>query len=293
MSNIGGDINDPATLGTLKGAMDELGSECVEQLEAFIQASIHCSEIDRKSLGEIFGVEHETDDDLDLAECALDAVELLAFRNSLKSLPLILRCFNWLEKYNQADMLSAAAPAIIANFSAEAVFPVMEFVVNGRGAETTKAVVLDCIREFGDRNPYIQSPLAPHLISCLENASIHAKLLNAMFANLASQWKMVEAAPAIERAFSNNLIDCSVTGNWEMVRQQLQVTGLNLPMPAQPFNSMAELRHKLGVGLFSDRPLLEDGEIDEDAVSQYLETVCQAFSESSEFQTLRKGGCFR
>ena len=99
---------------------------------------------------------------------------------------------------------------------------------------------------------------------------------------LAIDWKLVEAAEAIERAFALNKIDCGYTGDWEDVRKELCVKGLGLPMPPKPFNSVDDFRRKIGIGCFSEQALLNMGEFDDDAVEKYLERACREFAVSRE-----------
>jgi len=70
-------------------------------------------------------------------------------------------------------------------------------------------------------------------------------------------------------------------GNWESGRD-LAVEGLGLKMPVNPHNSIAGLRTRLGVGIFSDRPVFAPDEIDHDAEQAYYERANAAFSKSIE-----------
>jgi hypothetical protein len=92
----------------------------------------------------------------------------------------------------------------------------------------------------------------------------------------------VEAAEPIERAFAANVLDAGMLGDWEAVRRKLGVQGLGLKMPDHPYNSVELFRHKMGVGIFSDRPIFGFGEIDSDAQEAYYQRTHETFSKSSE-----------
>ena len=94
----------------------------------------------------------------------------------------------------------------------------------------------------------------------------------------------VEAAEPIERAFAANLLDVGMMGDWEKVRRKLGVEGLALKMPENPHNSFERLRIRMGMGIFSNRPIFRFGDIDHDAEQAYYERAYQTFSKSSEAQ---------
>ena len=91
-----------------------------------------------------------------------------------------------------------------------------------------------------------------------------------------------EAAEAIERAFANDCLDVGMLGDWEDVRRELGVQGLGLQMPKHPHNSMEQFRRRVGIGIFSDRPMLADGEPAPEDEQAYYKRAWDLFSKSDE-----------
>ncbi len=94
--------------------------------------------------------------------------------------------------------------------------------------------------------------------------------------------RAVEAAEAIERAFANDRLDVGMIGDWEAVRRKLGVEGLGLEMPKHPHNSIEQFRRRVGIGIFSDQPIFDDGEPKTDAEQAYYEQAWDLFSKSNE-----------
>lgn len=68
-----------------------------------------------------------------------------------------------------------------------------------------------------------------------------------------------QAAPHIEKAFSNNQLDCGMAGDWETVRAKLEVDSLGLPMPVDPVNCVVAIQRRMEVRVLSERSLAADG----------------------------------
>jgi hypothetical protein len=94
--------------------------------------------------------------------------------------------------------------------------------------------------------------------------------------------KSIESAELIEHAFSANQLDVGLAGDWSAVKQILNAKGLGLEMPDEPVNSMVVLRARMGFGIFSDRPLMEDGEPNDEALEEYYENAIAHFAASDE-----------
>jgi hypothetical protein len=99
----------------------------------------------------------------------------------------------------------------------------------------------------------------------------------------------VEAAEAIEQAFANDYLDVGVIGDWQAVRKKLGVEGLGLKMPERPYNSIERLRHHIGIGIFSDRPLVDGDERISEAEQAYYDRAYDLFSKSNEAKQVVDG----
>lgn len=95
----------------------------------------------------------------------------------------------------------------------------MDFACNGEHPSAARTRVLESIRALSDRHPSIVGLLAPRIVSALDNAASGDVYVNAIFMSLTLDWRIDEAAEAIERAFSQDLIDCGFAGNWEQIRE--------------------------------------------------------------------------
>ncbi len=94
--------------------------------------------------------------------------------------------------------------------------------------------------------------------------------------------KATESAELIERAFAANQLDTGLAGDWTAVKEILKVNGMGLEMPDDPVNSMAILRARMGFGIFSNKPLMDDGVPDEEALQEYYENAIEHFAASDE-----------
>jgi hypothetical protein len=158
----------------------------------------------------------------------------------------------------------------------------MEFAADARQSCTARVTVLESIKDLGEQHPAIAQSLSPRIVAVLENAAENPVLVNTDLMGLAIDWKRPEAAEVIERAFSMNKIDCGCFGDWDAVRRELHVEGIGLAMPERPFNSLDDFRRKVGIGCFSKEMLFNMDEFDDQAVENYLNEACRAFSVSPE-----------
>ncbi len=233
--------------------------------------------------------DHEYDvifNDLNPSYGGLKASELLAYGNRVASIPSILRFFCWLENTDQEDETVVACDSVVASFGPEAALPLMEFAIEGPDCPTTRCAVIEGIRIIGNAHLTLQDELASYVVRGLKDPHRLDIRVNSQLLCMALRWRLAEAAPEIERAFSENRIDCGMAGNWEFVRSELRVKGLGLPMPTKPVNSQEDLRRNVGIGAFSSDILIMVREIQKDAVEPYLNSACRAFKRSDEARTL-------
>ena len=284
----GGEIVQRVSCGSsqrMRETASELNAADVAALEEMIKAVRARDDLSDNDYERIFG-------DHDAVDRGIDAAELLAHKNSIAGVPTILGFYCWLEHEGEGDLLASHGPQILANFGPEAAQPIVRWVVESRGNAPAKCTILEGMKELGDKHPTVQGEMGPFVVRGLEDPQRLAPKVNTWLMMLAIEWQLADAAEVIERAFSANRIDCGMAGDWEDVRKQLHVEGLGLAMPAKPLNSMVEFRRNMGVGAFSQEPLHMMGEIQEEAVTKYLENACQAFARSDEGKTLLPDGGF-
>ena len=231
----------------------------------------------------------------DPIETGINAGKLLARSHGKNAIAAIARFFDWLDQHDELNnlfILCERGPDIIECFPADAAIELFVYTLEAPLGETPKSVITTGIDLLGNKHPEIQGLLAPLIIMALEEAESHSPEINSQWMMLAVEWQITEAAEAIERAFSNDRIDCGVMGGWNEVRRELHVEGMGLPMPEKPYNCLDGLDHNLGVGAFSKEPLHRFGEPNEEAVEKYLDTACTAFARSPEGRALLPEGHF-
>ena len=184
------------------------------------------------------------------------------------------------------DWASEELPHVFGKIGNSASEPLIEVAKNRDNPEFIRSIaarglrcVADCHAETRDR-----------VVACLTEMMVHAVESDLDFNTTLMvelvRLHAVEAAEPIERAFAANLLDLGMMGDWERVRKQLGVEGLGLTMPEHPHNSVERLRSKMGFSIFSDRPIFQDGDIEDEAADAYYERAYETFSRSSEAQPI-------
>jgi hypothetical protein len=194
------------------------------------------------------------------------------------------------------DWSSEELPHVFGKIGQSAIEPLSHLARDERESEFVRLIAARGLGRVAAYHPRARDPIVACLAELMakavdEEAADDVEFNSTLLVELV-ELQAVEAAESIERAFAGDLLDVGVIGNWEDVRRTLGVEGLGLEMPENPQNSIEEFRAQRGVGIFTDRPIFEDGEIDHDAEQVYYERAWATFSESSEAQQVidRFGG---
>lgn len=137
---------------------------------------------------------------------------------------------------------------------------------------------LECIAR---NEPQCRNRIAAALTTLMQHAAEQDVRLNTNVLCVLVDLEVVEAAEPIERAFAGNHVDVGMFGPWEEVRIKLNVPGLGLEMPEQPYNSLDHLRFALGQSAEDASVFDEYGDLDKDAADSYFETTIEGFSQSA------------
>jgi hypothetical protein len=182
------------------------------------------------------------------------------------------------------DWASEELPHVFGKIGESAIDPLMHLAGDARAKQFARSIAVCGLRRVADYHPETRDRVVARLAEMLAGADEdHVEFNTTLLVELV-ELQAVEAAEPIERAFAGNLIDVGMMGDWEDVRRTLGVEGLGLKMPDNPHDSIGRLRAQLGMGIFSERPLFRDGEIDADAERAYYERASATFSKSSEAQ---------
>lgn len=196
------------------------------------------------------------------------AAELLEFLNFLAT-----EDDDWnLEEY----------PRVFAMLGPETLEVLMQFAGDQNNHPWARITAIDSILEIGTRYEASSAIATEWLTEQMRNAERNPVDVNSSLLVALLDLKAVTAAEAIERAFAANRIDAGMAGDWEEVRNELGVPGLGLAKAAHTVNSVQSLRADFGIGVFSDVPLFDEGEVDHDAVHDYCERAMKKFGASPE-----------
>lgn len=261
-------------------AKRELDASAVAALTELLQATMVSDDLSDRDYNDIFG-EHESID------FGLEAIEILAAHDVVDSVAKIAVFVDYLFTHFEADDLHDAIIDAVAMFGTDGILSVLNQAISKESNETARCVLLEAVKKWGEEQDKVPESVQQMIGKGLKESDKLPVLVNSHLMLLVIDWKLKGFGELLERAFSSNRIDCGMAGDWDAVRQMLGVEGLGLPMPERPYNSMIEFRKKVGVGVFSTKPLFLQGEIEEDAVGDYLENAMVAFSESDEGQQLQ------
>ena len=173
-------------------------------------------------------------------------------------------------------------PPVLGKIGQPALEPLTHVMRDAGREQITRSTAVRGLRSIADNYPALRDSVVERLIESMVNADDEALDFNSTLLIELVQLRAVGAAESIERAFAANRIDVGMMGDWEEVRRELGVEGLGLAMPEDPHNSIEDFRTRMGIGIFSDVPIFDDGELDPDAADAYLERADEAFKQSSE-----------
>lgn len=173
-------------------------------------------------------------------------------------------------------------PHVFGKIGEPAIEALVRLANDAEQQEFVRSIAVEGLRWVAEYYPEARKEIVVHLTKLLTNASHNVIELNSTVLFTLVDLQAVEAAEAIEEAFSRNRLDIGMIGDWEAVRQKLGVEGLGLEMPKHPHNSTKQFRIRMGMGIFSDDRIFgEDGCI-EAAEEAYYKRAESLFSQSKE-----------
>ena len=224
--------------------------------------------------------------DVDLADIELLPVTAWRTLADLKSSESVEPLIDMLCELDDEfeDWTSSELPHVFGKIGEPAVETLIRVANDTDKPEFVRSIAargLGCVVEY-------HAETRDQIVACLTEWMINASKDNIEFNTILLvvlvELQVVEAAEPIERAFAADLLDIGMLGNWEDVRRELGVEGLRLVMPDNPYNSIGQFRGRMGIGIFSDQPIFEFGELNDDAEQAYYERAWDLFSKSNEAQ---------
>jgi hypothetical protein len=173
-------------------------------------------------------------------------------------------------------------PHVFGKIGKPAIASLVRLANDAEKLSFVRIIAAEGLRRVAEYHPESRDQVVAHLTVMMTNAAETEIELNSSVLVALVELQAVEAAEAIERAFSGNRLDVGMIGDWEEVRKRFGVEGLRLEMPKHPFNSIAQFRTRMGIGIFSDEPIFDEGERETEAEQAYYERAGTLFSKSKE-----------
>jgi hypothetical protein len=150
-------------------------------------------------------------------------------------------------------------PHIFRLIGVPAIAPLTAYLADDSHLAFPRVCAADGLREIAMHHPDKRSEVVAVLTAELARHQKGLYELNGLLTADLLDLKAVESAETIERAFAANVIDETITGNWECVRKDLGVPGLGLvpdrspgrPIHREQFGPSEEFRQRF----VSDDPL--------------------------------------
>lgn len=265
----------------------EVDSRAVASLTALLESVAVRGEMDNETFVELFGPD-------DPVDAGVTALEILANHNVVDAISSIVDFVGLqISEGMDDEYLLDDIPDALDSFGEEGIASLLEHAVSSELNERARCVLIQAVKQWGDHQDTITKSVQILISHGLDNAANHPIRVNTELMMLVIDWELEGFGESIERAFSIDRIDCGMAGDWEDVRQMLHVEGLGLSMPERPHNSLAEFRIRLGAGIFSKKMIFLDGEIQEQAASEYLDNAVREFTLSDEGRNFEGGYLYR
>jgi len=262
-----------------------------EKKDGYYIATCRVSKDDVPSLIEIASKWSDPDwpdDDLG-PDPDLDAIELLpvtAWRTlaDLKSSesvePLIHMLCELGGEYD--DWAAVELPHVFGKIGKPAIGAIVQLANDADKQDSIRSIAAEGLHRMAEYHTETRDEVVACLAEMMMKAAHNNIEFNSTLLVGLVDLRAIEAAEAIEQAFANDRLDAGMIGDWEAVRRKLGVEGLGLEMPPRPHNSVQRFRRRMGIGIFSDKPIFDHGECLPDAEQAYYKQAWDLFSMSNE-----------
>ncbi len=139
------------------------------------------------------------------------------------------------------EWVSDELPQVFGKIGAAAIEPLKSICVQTATPKYARTTAMRGLRFVVEGDPETRATIVPFLVELMTHATDTDVQFNSYLLMELVDLRGVEAAEAIEQAFSRNALDHGMMGDWEKVRAELEVPSLGLPMPEKPYNSLKDL----------------------------------------------------
>lgn len=176
------------------------------------------------------------------------------------------------------DWTLGEAPVVFGKIGESAVAPLFEVAANTKVNVWTRTVAARGLRWVAEFHASARDRVVALLTELIENCAENSIQFNSTLVDELVELRAVGAADAIERAYAANQVDHFLDNDWEQVRKKLGVEGQGLKMPKNPHCTLGFLRHRMGIGVFSDRSVfLEQGDEGDKVFEEAHEATKEAY----------------
>jgi hypothetical protein len=136
--------------------------------------------------------------------------------------------------------------------------PSLEYLLDPSHGTYARIAAAKTLSEIGTRHPETRDDCVRSLIAALEKYRENDETVNAFIISYLMTLKAAEAAPLVEKAYLEDLVEIGVCGDYEEF--QIQVGLLKKRLTPSPFTSEAELKRLLGGAVTMDEARKRQGE---------------------------------
>jgi hypothetical protein len=145
---------------------------------------------------------------------AVHAWRALGQLHAVEAIHPLVKLFSRVDEKDD-DWVIDELPVVLAQIGPLSVAPVAEYLVNLEHGEGARLTAESALEQLALTYPEAREECAAALVAALENYRTNPEDLNAFLALAIADLKYTEAYPLVEKAFSEDLIDPFIMGDWE------------------------------------------------------------------------------
>ena len=119
------------------------------------------------------------------------------------------------------DWIFEEIPGVFAAIGPAAIPDLARFLADGQIGTWPRCLSVTCLEGIVRRHPDTREECTDIVIGQLEQFEGQDKLLNASLIGALIEWKAVQAAPLMEKAFDADAVDIMAVGDWEDVQVEM------------------------------------------------------------------------
>ncbi|MCG2783573.1 MAG: DUF1186 family protein [Anaerolineae bacterium] len=173
----------------------------------------------------------------------IHAWRVLGQLRAVEAIPVLLGILHEVDD-DQNDWAGEDIPEALGLIGAPAIAPCLEYLQDLTQQTYARVAVANALAEIVTRHPETRAECIQALMTALENYLGNGETVNAFIISYLMDLKAVEAAPLVEKAYLEELVEIEVCGDYEDF--QVQTGLLKKRLTPSPFTSEADLKKLLG-----------------------------------------------